>query len=364
MTRSSDATDAARAFDARRRDVFLEKADTDLADAEVAQLRHLDDAALGLDAACFDAVRRAHALPPEATFRRHDAQGTFHRLYDVDGLAIGRPLLRVCTRHGIDGVTQMALETRVMAHVRDHGVPVPHAETQPVVLGTDARGTQLIARMPGTPMRAVDDDEPTLCAALEALTCRLRHVHALRGQGFGPVAASAPAWLTGVHADWLRFVTTRLDEHLAICADAGLIDQVVSDRIAGEVARVATWADVVPSALLHGDPGSHNVLIEGGTVTALLDWEDALLGDPLFELASLCNFHPERRHPIVFAAYPVDLSPQRPEYTRFWVYFLRIAIARTVHRLRFGYADVAGRPPAAHRIRLALARLDEAGAAA
>jgi len=91
-------------------------------------------------------------------------------------------------------------------------------------------------------------------------------------------------------------------------------------------------------------------------VSAVLDWEDALLGDPLFDVASLCAFHPERRHTAILDAYAFPRG-DRDAVARFWIYFLRIAVARTVHRLRFAYPDPPDRPRPSGRIQLALARL-------
>jgi hypothetical protein len=42
---------------------------------------------------------------------------------------------------------------------------------------------------------------------------------------------------------------------------------------------------------------------------------------------------------------------------RFWLYFLRVAVAKAVHRRRFGYPDRPDRPTAAHRIRYAFGEL-------
>jgi aminoglycoside phosphotransferase (APT) family kinase protein len=51
-------------------------------------------------------------------------------------------------------------------------------------------------------------------------------------------------------------------------------------------------ADVVPAprlALLQGDFGFHNILVNGDRVTALVDWEGAAIGPPVRELASGWN---------------------------------------------------------------------------
>ena len=51
-------------------------------------------------------------------------------------------------------------------------------------------------------------------------------------------------------------------------------------------------SDVVPAprlCLLQGDFGFHNMLVEGGRVTALVDWEAAAIGPAARELAAACN---------------------------------------------------------------------------
>jgi aminoglycoside phosphotransferase (APT) family kinase protein len=58
-------------------------------------------------------------------------------------------------------------------------------------------------------------------------------------------------------------------------------------------ARAFAWLlDHVPRnesrpALIHGDLGLHNVLVEGGKLSAILDWESAQVGDPAQDLSSL-----------------------------------------------------------------------------
>jgi len=55
--------------------------------------------------------------------------------------------------------------------------------------------------------------------------------------------------------------------------------------------RLATWLiDNVPNgnytpSLIHVDYGLHNVLVDNGKVSAILDWESARIGDPADDLA-------------------------------------------------------------------------------
>ena len=42
-------------------------------------------------------------------------------------------------------------------------------------------------------------------------------------------------------------------------------------------------------SLVHGDFGANNILVKHGTITAVIDWENALYGDPLYDIA-IANF--------------------------------------------------------------------------
>ncbi|MEU8829156.1 phosphotransferase [Streptomyces sp900116325] len=60
------------------------------------------------------------------------------------------------------------------------------------------------------------------------------------------------------------------------------------------LAALATLAPYLPDErrMIHGDPLSHNVLAVGGTVTAVLDWGNALYGDHLYDAAWLIYWWP------------------------------------------------------------------------
>lgn len=49
--------------------------------------------------------------------------------------------------------------------------------------------------------------------------------------------------------------------------------------------RLAAWEEV--ATLVHGDCNASNILVAGGRVTALLDWEFAFAGSPAFDFANL-----------------------------------------------------------------------------
>jgi aminoglycoside phosphotransferase (APT) family kinase protein len=92
-----------------------------------------------------------------------------------------------------------------------------------------------------------------------------------------------------------------------------------------------------PGAMLHGDIGFHNMLIDNGKLTALVDWEFAHVGDPAEDLGAVRN---TARYPWEMfmrhyqAAGGPAIDPERLHYYRIWQH-VRNAAASNVCMGRF-----------------------------
>ena len=125
-------------------------------------------------------------------------------------------------------------------------------------------------------------------------------------------------------------------------------------RAEAAFAAADSWLGDVPARLCHGDLGNHNVFVRDGHVSALIDWEDCLAGDPVYDVAFWATFHPPRRYDALIAGYRAAGTVPEDFFRRFWLYYLRVALAKTVVRARFGLVDLPGHMPASLRIRLGL----------
>lgn len=161
-------------------------------------------------------------------------------------------------------------EGRVLELLEARGLPVPH------LFGRcdDPLGL-LLERVPGREdfHRAPAEDQEQVAAEFLAVVARTHRLDpaeaaaaglALPGPGTGQALASLARWARAVEA---------------VPAPAPLV-------------RLALWwlADTAPArdeppVLVHGDCGPGQFLFEGGSVTAVLDWEFAHLGDPMEDLA-------------------------------------------------------------------------------
>jgi aminoglycoside phosphotransferase (APT) family kinase protein len=77
------------------------------------------------------------------------------------------------------------------------------------------------------------------------------------------------------------------------------VDERMSERyLEAEELLFATMPAAFADAVCHGDYRLGNMLCDGGTVSALIDWEIWSLSDPRLDLAWFLFFTPEAKHPM------------------------------------------------------------------
>ena len=185
--------------------------------------------------------------------------------------------------------TRAADEFAVMAAIHAYGgVPIP----EPFFADEDdslGDGTfEVMARVAGS---KAGEYFPDLAAPTE------------HGAAIARQLAVALARLHSMPLD--RLASTRLDASATVTEESivGAVDTIARriDELSGpsyaNVPVARQWlldhvTDAVAAdrvCLLQGDFGLHNVLIDGATVTALVDWEAAAIGPPARELAAAWN---------------------------------------------------------------------------
>ncbi|MCZ4653617.1 phosphotransferase family protein [Gordonia amicalis] len=172
-------------------------------------------------------------------------------------------------------------EYAVVSHVHARGVAVPEPlwlEPRDNALGGPFFATR---RARGSNTGDVFGPDPgTTPSAAFALARELGRLHAL--DPAETVTTPIPPMAT---RDEIR---DAIDEqhHLvlgverAVGLDAGPLPAVLFEWLHANIP-----AEVGDPVLLHGDPGFHNILLDGAELTAMLDWERARIGDPAQDLA-------------------------------------------------------------------------------
>ncbi len=348
-------------FCRQRQSMFYPKADLPVGDDVLRALGNITATEEHLAAAA-TACRHVFGEAPLCVRPLGEA-GTFHLLYKAT-LRDGRGVIVRLNALGRQRDFLLHLDPWVTSLVRVVGLPAVAVHGFDVSRKLCGFDWEVLEEAPGRSLTSLDDDEPRLLPLLSELGRLVARLHSIRMEGFGffdvrPLV-TGQGTLRGGCPSWSNYILRRLEDHLRTCSAIGAVSPGEAVRIRGLFAVAADWLDDVEPSLLHGDLGGHNVFADGDAITALIDWEDCLSGDPLFDVAFWATFHPERRHAAFLNGYasqrPLPLDFER----RFWLYFLRVALSKTVLRHRLGLKDRPGREPASRRIQKGLQHVEAA----
>ena len=354
--------DTAEQFYALRRTIFYPKTDLDAPDHALRALKRRSPDELGITR---EAVARAGAacFGGKPSVSAMAEQGTFHRLFLMTFADGRRFVLRANGAGELYRDHLMRQDAWIAARLTDVGAPaVRCVDLSREICPFDY---EIIDETAGGSLTRYDEGDGIL-PQLRLLGAKAAEIHKHRLAGFGfldvrPLADARDLAITelrGVWDAWRDYVELHLDRHVDYCRRNGAIAEEEQRRILALFTEHARLWDDAPSALLHGDLGNHNVFTDGARITAIIDWEDCLAGDPVFDIAFWATFHPEPRHAAFLDGYRAVAALPADFALRFWLYFLRVSLAKTVHRHRFGYTDRPGRQPASRRIQLSLERLE------
>jgi aminoglycoside phosphotransferase (APT) family kinase protein len=149
------------------------------------------------------------------------------------------------------------------------GVPVPRVLWQ-------EPGVLALERVRGRPL-----DDVASSAAWTAAGVAARQIH----------EAAAPAGMPTVFI--ARKALSWLDDDQRFLYERGLIEPALFEAHLAIAQQHLVDRDVRP-VLLHGDLQAAHVFVHDDTVVAVIDWGDACLGDPMFDLAVLTGKHLHR----------------------------------------------------------------------
>lgn len=163
--------------------------------------------------------------------------------------------------------------------------PVP----VPVVVAADIERTPpalLTVACPGTMGSALLPSTRTCPNLLGSVGERLGTLHASTAfDACGPVVADGDEIIVDSHKS---FTSLRLSRDLnRDVLRAGRFADVACEAIAFLEREQPTVEPSGDWVLLHGDYTPQNFVVEGNEVTSVIDWEDALVGDPVYDFIGL-----------------------------------------------------------------------------
>lgn len=165
-------------------------------------------------------------------------------------------------------------------HFASAALPVPEVRS---VEAFDDQWLCISVRAPGQTLQALSSQAGSYAHAVADTMDALASTDVSALSGFGAFDAGGRAPFD----HWC--------EYLEAISDPNYFDWPAVSGIApsAEVQplldRVTELAPTCPDTrqLVHADFGSNNVLVASGRVTAVIDWSEAMLGDPLYDVANI-----------------------------------------------------------------------------
>jgi aminoglycoside phosphotransferase (APT) family kinase protein len=143
----------------------------------------------------------------------------------------------------------------------------------------------VMRRLAGEPIAACDATWPEVGA-------HLRRLHEVKVAGFGTLADAAEDGRGGyrpAHASWSACLES-------ICADTRRLEhgsaraqQVAESLTTALDDHRAELAAIVDGSLCHGDLKPAHILVDDGRLSGVIDWGDAVLADPLWDIARFAH---------------------------------------------------------------------------
>lgn len=235
----------------------------------------------------------------------------------------------------------LQLETELAEILRQSGIPIPNG----VFVRYQGMGHQVWNKVPGVTLDMLPESERT--AAYCDLARILRILHSVLGRRAGLIEKTSP--IAGYHPTWAEYIAAKAHDNIAYLSDNQLVTKDSADQIAAILGRFCENESKINRyvSVLHGDLNDKNVLWHNGQISGIIDWEDALVGDPVFELASWATFiRPGWTEDWIsfFRAYYGEDADKIVSETdwenRFWTYYLRVSISKLVYLHKAKYTDL------------------------
>jgi aminoglycoside phosphotransferase (APT) family kinase protein len=176
-------------------------------------------------------------------------------------------------------------EYEMQAAVFRAGLPVPEVHWMEEEPSSLDRPYFVMDRVPGVAGTHPSLDPAAMAAELGVLLARLHDAN-VAVEALDPAATSREATLGEIERWRTIYFDTRPAPEPALTGLFAWLKANVPESLR-------------PVTLLWGDPGPHNILVEDGHATAMLDWELGHIGDPLEDLGTALWFFEDRVDPSV-----------------------------------------------------------------
>lgn len=248
-----------------------------------------------------------------------------------------------------DGVAEddyMEAENAVMKLVRKHGVPVPHVFASDASKGRFPVRYQILELVQGKSLNTFyDAGTLDIDAAAAKLGACMAKMHEIKLDGFGFLNTDTlrrSGEMIGLDTTNSAYFHKRLEAHLKYLLDSSFLSASETGRIETLFSRHGALLDIERGSLVHKDMALWNVIGESDRISAIIDWDDAVIDDPVDDISILMCFYDEGLLEPFLAGYTGVRNLPEDFHVRVNLYLARNMLWKAVIRSFMGYFEMSG----------------------
>lgn len=355
-------------FCRQRRSIFYAKTDLDITNVDSASLAPLRKKHALINPNVIGRICSSHFGKSVVSVIPLSDHGTFHTAYKAVFSDREKYVVRTNAARRAQFAFEFIVDSNISTILRQRNIPVVrvyHVDLSRTISSFDY---EILEEARGTSLASLENIETQYLEPrlLSELGRSVAKVHNIATGKFGlldlrVLMGDESLKIQGLLETWKEYIFLNLHTHLLTCLAINAVSFEESRIIERALEQASSLLANAPSCLLHGDLGNHNVFSDGRRITAIIDWEDSLCGDPVFDIAFWGTFCRDYMLDDFLNGYTSVKQLPRDFRILYWLYYLRIALSKTVHRYRFRYRDRPGRPPASRRIQKSLEMLRSLG---
>lgn len=235
----------------------------------------------------------------------------------------------------------LVVESRVLHEVLTLGLPAPRVHAVDASRERVPFAWQMMDLVDAPDLNHFHkQDQLDLPAMAREIGAAIAHWQCAEPAGFGPFDPSSVVdqnILTGFHACYEDYFFLHFERHLRYLANHQLLENHEAAEIEAETLAHRRLLNLEKGCLVHKDLALWNILGTPQGISAFIDWDDAISGDPMDDLSLMACFHDGNVLSRAFEGYQM-LRPLPSEHRRrFWLHLLRNMIVKAVIRIGAGY---------------------------
>lgn len=249
----------------------------------------------------------------------------------------------VRVENGPEQDDHLALESALIDQVRATGVPTPKVYGFDVTRYRGPFAWQALENIPHPDLNQWHK-QGTLSTSRIAfkIGTAIARWQSIQSQGYGPFDSalwSNKHQLSGYHASYAQYFSLRLDHHLGFLMKRGFLSSERCSTIIAAIAKHQYLLKLDQGCFVHKDLALWNILGTETEISAFIDFDDAISGDPMDDLSLLACFHDAAFLKRAFDGYQKIRPLPEEHLRRFWLHLLRNMIVKAVIRVGAGYFD-------------------------